>query len=243
MHAQLMRRAVRSAIASMAIVSLPLLIVGAAGANGFGMRAWDISPEYGSISSISVPSSTQQPANNYGMYLHRSGMLSNLGGGNLVGQIQAGWATLGIFINLDTCGNTASATVEFMEYSPVNSGTYTCHFFNYHTYPYSENFNVFVNSNGWYDKIGGVLDPNGPYHLNGMPNGFPFIGGESAFTGATGPAATCYGQGPSDWEYYPSNNNGGPGSIPITNNSSTTTALTNGWTIGPVPTPLCDNFP
>jgi hypothetical protein len=216
-----------------------LAIGGTAFANNFGMRYWTTA-EYGNISSISLPSNTQQPANSYAMYLHRSVIQSSFSGNP--GLIQAGWATVGSHISLDNCGSTNSSTFAFVETKPVNGG-YTCTFYGRYTYPTIFNFNVFVNSSGWNDKINGVLDPNGPYALNGMPNGYGMVGGESLVLAGTAQATTCFGEGASQWNYYSSPSNGGAGSILVSPNSLTTTVLSGGWRIDSAPSPLCDSIP
>lgn len=221
------------------IVVLPLAAASIAGANNFGLRYWN-SLEYGNISSIEVPSSSQQPANSYAMYLHRSVEQSSFS--SSAGLIQAGWATLGSQISLDNCGTTNSATYAFVETKPVNGG-YSCTYYGQYSYPTDINFNVFVNSTGWNDKIGGTLDPNGPYALNGMPDGYGMVGGESYVTSGSAVAGTCYGNGPSQWDYYNAPNSGGGGSSLVTPNSSTTAIETGGWVIGIAPSPLCDSIP
>ena len=224
------------------IILLPLVmtlaIQGLASANQYGIRYWG-NLIYGNISSIEVPSSSEQPANAYAFYLHRSGVAGTTTSGN--GQIQAGWVTTGQHEELDTCGSTNSATYEFVEVINTSGGV-TCSLFNQESYPTDYNFNVFENTNGWNDKINGVVDPNGPYHP-GIPYGYGFVGGESYVASGSAIAGTCYGNGPSQWEIYTALNSGGSGDTLVTPNSNTTTNVTGGWVIGDAPSPLCDSIP
>lgn len=239
MHSFRLRFPTRPVLVLSVVIGVLVGTVGVAEANQFGLRYWNPSVVYGNISSITVPSSTAQPAKAGAMYLHRSVVQYPLTSAGAL--IQAGWATVGSDFSLDNCGTTNSATYAFVETRPYN-GTYTCTYYGQWYYPSDINFNVFVNSTGWNDKINGVLDPNGPYHI-GVPYGYGMIGGESVLSsGVSGQAGTCYGNGPSSWNYYNSPNDGGSGSILVSPNSETSTIVTDGWSIGPAPTPLCDSL-
>jgi hypothetical protein len=224
-------------VGAVAIGALILASSSIAGANQFGSRSWNAGLTYGNISSIAEPTSANQPADPNVMWVHRSGE-AYFGS---AGQIQVAWISVGFNISVDNCGTTNSSTWTFLEYQ-TTAGVYTCKFFAGYNAPQDVNFNVFVNSTGWNDKIAGSLDPSGPYHL-GFATGFGFIGGESFFlSGHSNISSTCYGEGPSAWDYYPAPNNGGGGSVLVTPNSSTTPLTTGNWSIGTAPTPLCDNY-
>jgi hypothetical protein len=239
MHPRFNHWRIRATLGVVVVGCLLFAVDGVASANQFGLRYWHAALTYGNISSITVPSASDQPANSGAMYLHRSVEQSDLT--TSAGLIQAGWATLGSRIGLNNCGTTDSATLAFVETRPVN-GAYTCHYYGQGQYPLDVNFNVFVNSSGWNAKIDGNLDPNGPYHID-APDGYGMIGGESyLLSGVSGDSSTCYGEGPSAWDYYDSPNDGGSGSLLVSPNSSTDTIVTGGWGIEPAPTPLCDSY-
>ena len=236
------RRIGKLGLAMAITISLPLGVATVAGANQYGLRQWISSVVYGNISSIAEPTLANQPANSYAFYLHRSIVQSQ---DSNPGIIQAGWATVGVnAMGFDNCGDTGGATWAFTETKPAGVGTYRCHYHGVYSPPTDINFNVYTaTSDVWNIKIGGVLDPDGPYSL-GFVTGLGLIGGESFIaTGGRGPvSSTCYGNGPSDWMYYAAFNGGGGGDTLVTPNSSTGAIVTGGWSIGNAPTPLCDSI-
>ena len=234
-----MKLRVLPSIAALSLIAILLpLTAGANTPNYFGVREFTSLLVYGNISSIVVPTSTAQPANPNAMYLHRSLVVNT----DSSLQVQAGFITVGSYLSFDNCGNTSSDTYAFSEVWTGSINSAVCHFFGRYYAPTSINFNVFVNSSGWNDKINGILDPFGHYHP-GFASGIGGIGGESAFySTATGLSSTEYGAGPVPWGYYTAPTSGGSGWIQVVNNSSTTTILTGGWTIDPAPTPLWDHY-
>ncbi len=226
----------RGAVLAGSTLAILLSAASVAWGNYYGTRYYN-NIEYGNISSITAPTGSQQPPNANELYLHRSIVQSAIS--TSAGLVQAGWATVGSNILFDNCGNTSSATYDFVEWRPVN-GVYSCYLYTQWSGGTDFNFNVYVNSNGWNVKIDGSVDPDGPWHINAA-DGYGMVGGEDL--NGSGKAAACYGQGASSWNYYNAPGNGGAGSILVSPNSSTgQLGPVGNWTVGPAPSPLCDNL-